>query len=376
MIVSDCTQEENLFGLVSAGETVVVRLHDDKSTCIIKAKGDQKLGRSKVSVKNIVGAPFGSVFEIIDRRLERVPDDDVFDILSDDGFDGNEASASASAKSGETCLMSNTSALKKRGDGKSRKFDEGIENGSDVTRIVKLGGIDDEKSASGAQNHTVIEQGDNRTYHDSNTAQKLQTADIQKMRESGATGLDIIKSLIANSDTWNAKTEFAQEKWLKRKRSKYIRRMRLIRSTPASICEVYHSKGNKDKICGIRWDALAQVLSHSGIHPGCKVLVCETMVGLMVGSVAYRLKGHGQILALYGGQQPHFEIANLLNLDSASLRIISVSLQIFYILSFLDTASSTFYFITTQFFGLFLSTMEISLNAFHHSLLLFSYFHI
>jgi hypothetical protein len=50
------------------------------------------------------------------------------------------------------------------------------------------------------------------------------------------------------------------------------------------------------------------------------------MVGLMVGSVAYRLKGHGQILALYGGQQPHFEIANLLNLDSASLRIISVSL--------------------------------------------------
>lgn len=270
--------------IIRWGETLVVRMHDDKSTSVIKAKCDQKIGRSKVSVKNIVGAPYGSVFEIVDRRLERVADDDVFDNLSDDEDEVKKSADSMTA-------------------------------GEDVGQTG---------NTSAAQ-APVVEQGDNSTYYDSNTAQKLQTADIKKMRESGASGLDIIKSLIANSDTWNAKTEFAQEKWLKRKQRKYIRRMRLIRATPASICEVYHSKGNKDKICGIRWDALAQVLSHSGVHPGCKVLVCETMVGLMVGSVAYRMKGHGQILALYGGQQPHFEVANMLNLDDASLRVICVS---------------------------------------------------
>jgi len=275
--------------LVREGEAVVVRMHDDKSSNIVYVKGDQKIGRSKISVKNMAGAPFGSVFEIVERRVERVPDDDIFDCLDDndaaEGFvqeDGERDEASGAAISEE-----------------------------------KLGRTEAKLSAVG--------QGDNSTYHDSNTAQKLQTKDIKRMRESGASGLDIIKSLIANSDTWSAKTEFAQEKWLKRKQRKYIRRMRVIRATPASICEVYHSKGNKEKICGIRWDALSQVLSHSGIHPGCKVLVCETMVGLMIGSVAYRMRGHGRILALYAGQQPHFDIANILNLDAASLNIVYVS---------------------------------------------------
>jgi Gcd10p family len=44
-------------------------------------------------------------------------------------------------------------------------------------------------------------------------AQKMNDEDIRSMRESGATGIDIMKSLIANSDTWSVKTEFAQQKW-------------------------------------------------------------------------------------------------------------------------------------------------------------------
>ena len=39
--------------------------------------------------------------------------------------------------------------------------------------------------------------------------------EISQLKEDGASGSTIIQSLIANSDTWNAKTEFAQEKWLK-----------------------------------------------------------------------------------------------------------------------------------------------------------------
>jgi tRNA (adenine-N(1)-)-methyltransferase non-catalytic subunit len=168
-------------------------------------------------------------------------------------------------------------------------------------------------------------KGDNRSYVDTNTAQKLDSNDIQRMRESGATGAEIIKSLIANSDTWGAKTEFAQEKWLKRKHKKYIRRMRIIKSSPATICEVYHNK-SKDKICSMRWDTLAQCLSQSGIRAGSRVLVFETLTGLMVGSVAYKLKGHGRIFAAFAGQQPHNEICSALNLDVNSINIIQVHL--------------------------------------------------
>jgi tRNA (adenine-N(1)-)-methyltransferase non-catalytic subunit len=123
------------------------------------------------------------------------------------------------------------------------------------------------------------------------------------------------------SDTWGSKTEFAQEKWLKRKHKKYIRRMRIMKSSPATICEVYHNK-SRDKICGMRWDTLAQVLSHSGVSSSSRVLVFETLTGLIVGSLAYKLRGHGIILAAFAGQQPHFEIVDALNLGDDDINAI------------------------------------------------------
>ena len=50
--------------------------------------------------------------------------------------------------------------------------------------------------------------GDNSSFSDTNTAQKLTPEAIEKLRAEGATGNDIITSLIANSDSWNNKTEF------------------------------------------------------------------------------------------------------------------------------------------------------------------------
>lgn len=41
----------------------------------------------------------------------------------------------------------------------------------------------------------------------------------------------------------------------------------------------------------MRSDKLAQILSHGGIFSGSKVLVFETLVGLVVGSLAYRMSG-------------------------------------------------------------------------------------
>jgi len=67
---------------------------------------------------------------------------------------------------------------------------------------------------------TNVSIGDNRSFIDSNTAQKLTDDDIHRLKESGVDGFNIIKSLIANSDTWDNKTGFAQEKWLKKKQKK------------------------------------------------------------------------------------------------------------------------------------------------------------
>ena len=261
----------NCDDLIKAGDTVIVRMHDDKSTSMLKVLGEQKICRSKISTKNLVGAAYGSVFQITaDRKLKLVTDEENDDILEASPFEEIDSDPNA------------------------------IEPAADV-----------------------LLPGDNRGYIDTNTAQKLSNIDIRRLRDSGASGKQIIASLIANSDTWSSKTEFAQEKWLKRKQKKYIRCMRIVKSCPTTVCEVYHTK-NKEKICGLRWDSLAQVLSASGVHSGSRVLVFDGVLGLVVGSVAYRLRGHGAILASYAGQQPHFEIVNALNLDEQSMTIIQV----------------------------------------------------
>ena len=62
--------------------------------------------------------------------------------------------------------------------------------------------------------------GDNRSFSDTNTAQKLTDSDIHQLRDQGASAKDIITSLITNSETWGNKTEFSQEKWLMKKQKK------------------------------------------------------------------------------------------------------------------------------------------------------------
>jgi tRNA (adenine-N(1)-)-methyltransferase non-catalytic subunit len=99
----------------------------------------------------MIGAPYGSIFEVRDRRLVRITD-------------------------------------------ASFSFDDAL-------------------SAGGAG-------GDNSGYTDTNTAQKLTECDIMSLKEEGATGEDIIRSLVENSETWASKTSYAQEKWLKRKAKK------------------------------------------------------------------------------------------------------------------------------------------------------------
>ena len=87
-------------------------------------------------------------------------------------------------------------------------------------------------------------EGDNRSFSDTNTAQKLTPQAIEQLRCEGLSGNEIISSLIANSDSWNNKSEFSQEKWLKRKQKKYTQRFRVLKCNPVSICDVYYKKNS------------------------------------------------------------------------------------------------------------------------------------
>jgi tRNA (adenine-N(1)-)-methyltransferase non-catalytic subunit len=292
--------------LIQRGDYVIVKMHDEVSTCIIKVDGDQKICRSKVSTKGLVGAPYGTVFQVSGRQLVCVEDTKELDML-----------------------------------------DVPVEYfASDLPPPTSSSSSSSSSSSGGPGDDEGVVAGDNRGYVDSNTAQRLKPDDIKQMRAAGASGKTIIQNLIRNSDTWAAKTEFAQEKWLKRKQKKYVRLMRIIKACPRTVCEVYVAK-NRDKVCmcavlsslpshpyqclthtcpvqvcGLRWDTLAQMLSFSGLHAGSRALVFDGVLGLVVGACAYRMRGHGTVLAAFDGQQPHFTVVDMLNLRAEDLNVI------------------------------------------------------
>jgi hypothetical protein len=93
----------------------------------------------------------------------------------------------------------------------------------------------------------------------------------------------------------------------------------------------------------MRSDKLAQILSHGGVYAGAKVLVFESVVGLVVASLAYRMDGCGMILAPYFGQQPHFDLVDRLNLSPAQMNTIRVHSPVSFLTEPLHLSSSTAY---------------------------------
>ncbi|KUF86724.1 Non-canonical poly(A) RNA polymerase [Phytophthora nicotianae] len=75
-----------------------------------------------------------------------------------------------------------------------------------------------------------VPDGDNRHYADTNSAQTLKQTDIGELREKGASGKEIIQKLVENSSTWETKTEFSKQKYLKKKQQKYMPHKRTLES--------------------------------------------------------------------------------------------------------------------------------------------------
>lgn len=65
----------------------------------------------------------------------------------------------------------------------------------------------------GTDNRNVIVEGD---------TQALKANDIVKLRESGSSASEIVGTIIENSKTFAAKTEYSQDKYLRKKERKYF----------------------------------------------------------------------------------------------------------------------------------------------------------
>eukprot|EP00347_Sterkiella_histriomuscorum_P021361 403334251 len=128
---------------------------------------------------------------------------------------------------------------------------------------------------------------DNRDYVDDNKSQKLTHEQIEDLKKQGITGNELINHLVQNSDTFAKRTKFSQEKYLRKKKQKYLVTFQVKKPTAFELCNVY-SQTNPVKIMALRPDSLGLLLNMANINYESRVLLCDKTRGLLAGSLVER----------------------------------------------------------------------------------------
>lgn len=82
---------------------------------------------------------------------------------------------------------------------------------------------------------------DNRNINDDNKSQRLTKDDIEEMKRQ-TTGSELIKCLVDNSSTFEEKSKFSQEKYLTKKKQKYLNLFTVIKPSTKFLIEMYFSQ--------------------------------------------------------------------------------------------------------------------------------------
>ncbi|XP_058121773.1 tRNA (adenine(58)-N(1))-methyltransferase non-catalytic subunit TRM6 [Anopheles ziemanni] len=105
---------------------------------------------------------------------------------------------------------------------------------------------------------------DNRNITDDRQSQALTTEEILKLREECESSSEVIGKLVENSKSFATKTEYSQEKYLKRKEKKYFEYITIRRPSIRVLCDIYW-RLDPEKVLGVRFDTLSQIVSYSGV---------------------------------------------------------------------------------------------------------------
>lgn len=116
---------------------------------------------------------------------------------------------------------------------------------------------------------------DNRNIVDDRSTQNLSAEEILKLREECDSSSEVIGKLVENSKSFASKTEYSQEKYLKRKEKKYFEFVQIRRPSIRLIADIYW-RLDTDKVMGVRCDTLSQIISYSGVCGVGKFLLYES----------------------------------------------------------------------------------------------------
>nr|XP_033330330.1 tRNA (adenine(58)-N(1))-methyltransferase non-catalytic subunit TRM6 [Megalopta genalis] len=173
---------------------------------------------------------------------------------------------------------------------------------------------------------------DNRLINDDGTSQKLSKDEITQLQEAGKSGKEIVGSLIENNKSFSDKTEYSQEKYLKKKEQKYLRYLTICKPSISALHDVYF-KLDHIKIGSLRMDTLAQILSHSDVQSdGLFILYDSGCHGLPAAALLDRIGANtkGHLINLHPGNIPKALLIHAMNFPKEQLdRLMNVNIYSF-----------------------------------------------
>lgn len=146
---------------------------------------------------------------------------------------------------------------------------------------------------------------DNRNITDDGESQKMTKDDIVKLRDEDLSSSVIVEKLINNSTTFASKTEFSQEKYLKKKEKKYFEYVQIRRPTIRLLAQLYYRQ-DPSKTQGLRIDDLSQILCYSNIQSEGNYIVYDSGTsGLVTAALmnAIGTKTTGKLIHMHPGNE-------------------------------------------------------------------------
>lgn len=131
--------------------------------------------------------------------------------------------------------------------------------------------------------------------------QSLSKKDIDELKKSGASsniGQTIIEKIIAGHGGFDKKTLFSQQKYLKRKQQKFLRRFTVDYLGASRLLEYYIEK-DAYRMQGLSIESLGLMMSYANIRPGGKYLVIDEISGVLTYALMERMQAQGTLVLLH-----------------------------------------------------------------------------
>lgn len=142
------------------------------------------------------------------------------------------------------------------------------------------------------------------------------------MRNKTSDSKEIIGTLVANSKSFNEKTEFSQEKYIKKKEKKYSDCVQVRQPSIRLMAEIFYRQ-DPEKPLGLRVDSLSQLISYSDVNSSGNFLVYESGTSGLVPAAFLNSMGsvgNARLIHLHPGNFPQKQAVQALNLSEEHVK--------------------------------------------------------